>query len=80
MSVDLPKLRRVLEVRGLTPGQLGRLIGWGSASCAKVIAGDRPASEAFTILAEVALKLRPGALRPGLVFEVPDEPDTRPAR
>jgi len=74
LKFDLDRLKARLESRGIAPATLARLISMRPETVADVLAGRRAPTEAFAVLCERALRMKPGALRPGVKFEVPDVP------
>jgi transcriptional regulator with XRE-family HTH domain len=63
--VDLELLRAALARRRLSEEQFARMVGYCPATVSAFLSGRRSAPEAFAIIAEIALRFRPGQLRPG---------------
>lgn len=68
---------RALEQRGyLEPGEIARITGYSAATVCEMSEGRRPVPEAFVIVVEIALRMKPGRLRPGVQLEDPEGGDT----
>lgn len=62
-AVDVKQLSWLLTARKLTREDFARLAGYEPATVAAYLDGRRPAPDAFAVVAEQVLKLKPGQLR-----------------